>query len=94
MKKLFLLLAFAGIVGAASANTLVTLSKGTIVFLGDDKKGDDKKKEGKSCSKEEKAGCKKGEGKACCHAKAEGGATGDASKSSTETKTAATPAKK
>jgi len=96
MKKLFLMLAFTGIVGAATANTLVTFSKSTITFLGDDKKGDDKKKEGKSCSKDEKTGCKKGDGKSCCHAKAEGDATGSTKSTDAKTTTSATatPAKK
>ena len=84
MKKLFLLAAFTGIVGAASANTLITLSKGTVIVLGDDKK-DDKKKDGKSC-------CKK-DGKACC--KKDGKATGDAKPANDgKTTPAVTPAKK
>ena len=54
MKKLFLLIAFTGIVGAASATTLVTSSPAAVVAVkGDPIKGDDKKK------KEEKACCKK-----------------------------------
>lgn len=66
MKKVFLLAAFAGIVGASSAATVLTFAKGTVITLGDDKKGDDKKK----CDKK-KACCKKGEGKSCAGAKAE-----------------------
>lgn len=94
MKKLFLLLAFTGIVGAASAKSLVTLTKGTIVFLGDDKKGDDKKKDGKSCSDKEKGkeGCKMGAGHSCCKKGGEEKSTGDAKSGDTKTSTA--PAKK
>jgi hypothetical protein len=94
MKKLFLLFAFTGIVGAASATSIASFTKATVVSVaGDEKKGDDKKK------KDEKAACKKdakacsgekegakacsGEkaGKSCCKAKAEG-----------EAKTAVAPA--
>jgi hypothetical protein len=58
MKKIFLILAFTGIVVAASAHT-----------FGDDKKGDKKGDKKESCEKS----CSKGEGKSCCHAaKAEG----------------------
>ncbi|MBN8702906.1 MAG: hypothetical protein J0M08_07565 [Bacteroidetes bacterium] len=79
MKKLFLLLAFAGIVGATSSN-MIAASFGTkaTVVNHDDKK--DKKKDcckkgdkkacakdanGKACAKDEKS-CSKGEKKACC----------------------------
>ena len=66
MKKLFLLLAFTGIVGATSATSIVTLAKGTVITLGgEEKKGDEKKKK---CDKE-KSCCKSKEtaanGKAC-----------------------------
>ena len=54
MKKLFLLLAFTGIVGAASATSVVALTKGTVITFG----GDDKKQEKKKCDK-----------KACCKSK-------------------------
>jgi hypothetical protein len=73
MKKLFLLIAFTGIVGAASASSLVAFNKATVITNGGDEKKDEKKK----CDKD-KACCKKGEksGKACsgekgkcCHAK-------------------------
>ncbi|MGQ0828153.1 MAG: hypothetical protein ACT4ON_07150 [Bacteroidota bacterium] len=78
MKKLFLLLAFTGIVGAASATSVVALTKGTVITLsGDDKKQDDKKKcaKGKSCCKSKQtaqaesgcAGQKTAEAKACSH---------------------------
>ena len=76
MKKIFLLAAFTGIVGAASAISVVSLTKSTVITVGGDEKKDDKKKGDK------KACCKKGEtakgcagekseakGKACCHAK-------------------------
>jgi hypothetical protein len=61
MKKLFLLLAFTGIVGAASATSIASIKNTSVITLGgEEKKGDDKKK------KEEKACCKKeGSAKAC-----------------------------
>ena len=61
MKKLFLLLAFTGIVGAASATSIASINNTSVITLGgEEKKGDDKKK------KEEKACCKKeGSAKAC-----------------------------
>lgn len=89
MKKLFLLVAFTGIVGASSALSVAALTKGTVVTL----RGDEKKDEKKKCDKK-KACCKKGEtakacsgekteaktcshgdakGKSCCKAKAEVG---------------------
>ena len=87
MKKLFLLVAFTGIVAAASADTLLTLSKATVIVLGDDKKGDDKKKEGKSC-------CKKDGGKSCCK-KGDSKATGETKPASdSKTNSTTTPAKK
>ncbi len=68
MKKLFLLAAFTGIVGASSALSIVTLTKGTVITIGGDEKKDEKKKCGKG-----KACCKKGgEGKGCAGEKAEG----------------------
>lgn len=79
MKKLFLMLAFTGIVGAASATSIASLTKTSVITLGtDDKKGDKKKADKKSCDKD-KACCKKDgkatadnkEGKSCCKAKAE-----------------------
>ncbi len=92
MKKLFLLLAFTGIVGAASANTLLSLSKTTVIVLGDDKKGNDKKKDEKSCNHEGKSCCKKGEGKSCNH---DGKSEAKSDSKATESKTGAeTPAKK
>jgi hypothetical protein len=69
MKKLFLLVAFTGIVAASSASTLVSLTKGTVITLGEEKKGDEKKKKKKKSS--EKACCKK-DGAAASEAKAEG----------------------
>jgi hypothetical protein len=77
MKKLFLLLAFTGIVSAASANSIAIFTKSTITAtVGDDKKGDDKK----ACCKKDgngKSGCADGKGgtKSCCHAKTEAKAT-------------------
>lgn len=95
MKKLFLLLAFTGIVGAASANTFLALSKATVTVIGDDKKSDDKKKGEKSCNHDGKAACcKKGEAKSCNHdGKAEGKSEGKAESKAADTKTE-TPAKK
>ncbi len=61
MKKLFLLFAFAGIVGASSAASLVTLNKATTVTF----KQDDKKKE---CSKKDKDhNCSKSKKECCKH---------------------------
>lgn len=67
MKKLFLLLAFTGMIGAASATSISVITKSTVVtFKGDDKK---KKEDKKKCDKD-KACCKKdgkeGEAKSCC----------------------------
>lgn len=58
MKKIFLLVAFAGIVGASSTTSLMALNKKTtITFKQDDKK----KKEGAhDCSKHAKGECHKG----------------------------------
>jgi len=54
MKKLFLLIAFTGIIGASSAITVSALTKGTVITLGGEEKKDKKKK----CDKK-KACCKK-----------------------------------
>ena len=72
MKKIFLLLAFTGILGAASASTISSVSKATIVVTnGDDKKGDDKKKDkDKACCKKD-AKCANQKDKACCKKKTE-----------------------
>jgi hypothetical protein len=74
MKKLFLLLAFTGILGAASATTILTANKGTaVVSIGEEKKGDEKKKEKgkeKACCKKD-AKCADQKDKACCKKKAE-----------------------
>ena len=72
MKKIFLLLAFTGILGAASASTILSTSKATIVAVnGDDKKGDDKKKDKeKACCKKD-AKCANQKDKACCKKKTE-----------------------
>ena len=74
MKKLFLMLAFTGMVTAVSASTVSALTNTSIVsVIGDDKKGDDKGKKKKSCSKDEKSCCKKDESgkKSCCKSKEE-----------------------
>lgn len=61
MKKLFLLIAFTGIVGASSALSVVSLTKGTFITVGGEEKKDEKKK----CDKD-KACCKKdANAKAC-----------------------------
>ena len=82
MKKLFLLLAFTGIVAAGSASTVMSLNNVDITVVGEgDKKGDkDKKKKkckkGKSCCKAKEGATAKacsgeaGEKKACCKSKA------------------------
>lgn len=60
MKKIFLLLAFAGIVGASSANTFTTSNKSvTSTFKQDEKKKKDccKKDKNHDCSKHEKGKC-------------------------------------
>ena len=43
MKKLFLLFAFTGIIGASSAVTATVLAKGTVITLGGEEKKDEKK---------------------------------------------------
>jgi hypothetical protein len=84
MKKLFLLIAFTGIVGASSALSVSALTKGTVITLGGEEKKEEKKKcdkdkacckkgeSAKACSGEKAEGksCSKGEGKSCCKAKA------------------------
>lgn len=77
MKKLFLLIAFSGIVAASSALTISSLTKTATVTIGGEEKKDKKK-----CDKD-KACCKKGgeSAKACSGEKAEakscsGGAAG------------------
>ncbi len=74
MKKLFLALAFAGIVGAASATSILVSTHSTVVsVVGDEKKGDEKKKKDeKSCCKKDANGktCSK-EMKSCCKGKTE-----------------------
>ena len=74
MKKLFLMLAFTGMVTAVSASAVSAFTGTSIVtVIGDDKKCDDKDKK-KACSKEEKSGCckKKEDGKkSCCKSKEE-----------------------
>lgn len=71
MKKLFLLLAFTGIVGASSASSILTFTHPTARFT-DDKKADDKKKscckKGKKEATKECSGDKK---KDCCKSKKE-----------------------
>lgn len=78
MKKVFLLLAFTGILGAASASTILSTKASIVMHAGDDKKGDDKKKD----KGKEKACCKKdakGE-KSCCKKKTEANSTPDEQK--------------
>lgn len=68
MKKMFLLLAFTGILGAASAATIGSSKVTIAIHNGDDKKGGDDKKKDKD---KEKACCKKDEkgNKSCCKKK-------------------------
>lgn len=90
MKKVFLVLALAGVVGAASASTFVAHK--TVTVCGDEKKGDDKKKKSKkecckadataktSCADHKteatKTSCTEGKAeKSCCKAKANSTAT-------------------
>lgn len=78
MKKLFLLIAFSGIVAASSALTISSLTKTVTVTIGGEEKKDKKK-----CDKD-KACCKKGgeSAKACSGEKKEAkscsGAAGEA----------------
>jgi hypothetical protein len=77
MKKLFLMAAFAGLLGSTVvANT-----------FGDDKGKHKKecKKDGKACAGEKKEGCAKGE-KSCCKKKAEASAAQAADSKTTEKK--------
>jgi hypothetical protein len=93
MKKLFLLVAFTGIVGASSASSIVALTKGTVITVGGDEKKDEKKKceKGKACCKKDaKAGEEKVEGKTCSHDGKKACCKGKAE----ESKTPATPATK
>ena len=72
MKKLFLLLAFTGIVGAASATSVVALTKGTVITLGDgDKKQEKKKCDKKACCKSKEAHASSGCSAAKTEAKAD-----------------------
>lgn len=85
MKKIFLLIAFTGILGAASATSILTISKTSIVNVGgEDKKGDEKKKKKekadckKACAADKTAataGCSHDSGKSCCKGKTEAKAT-------------------
>ncbi len=100
MKKLFLLVAFTGIVGASSALSVVALTKGTVITLQGDEKKDGKKKcdKNKSCCK--KAGASKGcagekaEAKGCSHGEAKGKACSHGQKEPVTNITPATPATK
>jgi hypothetical protein len=69
MKKLFLMLAFTGMVTAMSASTVSSFT-GTAISIvkeGDDKDKGKKKDKAKHCSADEKSCCKKGEStKSCC----------------------------
>lgn len=70
MKKLFLLFALVGVVGAASATSLSTkINTEKITFRQDDKKQEPK---GHNCSKHEKGKCDHAKGHDCSkHAKGE-----------------------
>lgn len=66
MKKLFLLIAFAGMVSAVSATTLTSLAKDGITSV----KQDDKQKKdttNHNCSKQEKGKCCKGKKDGASH---------------------------
>ncbi len=78
MKKIFLLLAFTGILGAASASTILSTQASTVMTAVDANKGGDKEKEKckdkAKCKDKDKACCKKDakkDGKSCCQKKAE-----------------------
>lgn len=70
-------MAFTGIVGAASALSVATLTKGTVITLGGEEKKDGKKKcnKDKACCKKDAhakaCAAEKAEGKACSHGKEE-----------------------
>lgn len=94
MKKIFLLMAFTGIVGASSALSISALTKATVITIGGDEKKEEKKKCDKKkacCKKDETAkagekteakGCSHGDAKAksCCKAKTEGAVAAPATK--------------
>jgi hypothetical protein len=64
MKKLFLMLAFTGMVGAASATTVASMTKANVTIGGEEKKDEKKKKKSaKACCSKDAA--KAGEAKAC-----------------------------
>jgi hypothetical protein len=76
MKKLFLALAFTGILGAASANTIASFTHVSVITVsGDEKKKKGDKKDAKTCTADAKATekggakacCKEGAGHSCCH---------------------------
>lgn len=69
------MLAFTGIVGAASANTFAALTSApAITVIGDNDKEKTKKKDKKSCCMD-KSKCTKAGGKSCCKSKATTAAT-------------------
>jgi hypothetical protein len=64
MKKLFLMLAFTGMVGAASATTVASMTNVNVTVGGEEKKDEKKKKKSaKSCCSKDAA--KAGDAKAC-----------------------------
>lgn len=101
MKKLFLLFAFTGIVGASSAVTVTALTKGTVITLGGEEKKDEKKKCDKKkacCKKDETAAASttsdgKTEAKSCHGGEAKGKACCKGKASASTEAAPATPAK-
>ncbi|HLG03202.1 MAG TPA: hypothetical protein VI731_06380 [Bacteroidia bacterium] len=71
MKKLFVILALAGMTGSVSATTLASFTGNAVVVFTGDKKGDKKKKKKKAgCETEQKGCAKDGEKKSgCCKGK-------------------------
>jgi hypothetical protein len=69
MKKIFVFIAFAGMVGTTTAASLATFNKvNTLAYMQDDKKQDEKKHD---CSKHAKGECDKGKHDCSKHAKGE-----------------------
>lgn len=98
MKKLFLLVAFTGIIGASSALTVASLSKGNLISIGGEEKKADKKKCDKNkacCKKDSEAKLSKNEapmGKSCQGASKSKSCCKGGKKDAKTAETAATPA--
>lgn len=80
MKKVFLMLAFAGILGSATAATINFASSSNTLITANT--GDDKDKKKDKSKEKDKACCKKDgkDGKACCKKKTEEKETSSATK--------------